>query len=113
MYVKASWSLNNKGTIIRIGSLVEGVDWSDCARQCEVAYPDYTLETMYIVPFAIDPWDSRGDVYICGYTDQRGKHITIYVLATSLVQAWEQVLKFEPNSIESIRKTDTNYKTKE
>jgi len=113
MYVKASWSLTDKGTIIRIGSLIEGLDWSDCARQCETAYPGYTLETMYIVPFAIDPWNTTGDVYICGYTDQSNKHITIYVLAKSLREAWEQVLKFEPISIESIRKTDTNYKTKE
>ena len=111
MYVQATWSSNLKEAII-IGSLVEGVDWVDCSGQCEKLYPEYSLKSMNMVPFAIDPWNVEGDVYVCIYKNSRNESITIYVLAESLREAWDQVRKFEPQSIQMVKKTNTNYKTK-
>ena len=112
MYVQATWQSRDLKDTIIIGSLVEGFDWVDCANQCEKMYQDYNLKTMNLVPFSIDPWNTEGDVYICLYTGTEGGSNTVYVLAKSLREAWEQLLKFEPSSIQSIKKTDTNYKTR-
>lgn len=112
MYVQATWQSKDLKDNLIIGSLVEGFDWVDCANQCEKMYQDYNLKTMNNIPFSVDPWNTEGDVYICSYTDNRGTSKTIYVLAKSLIEAWDQVNKFEPSSIQAIKRTDTNYKSR-